>query len=123
MLSVSGQATEKADATTDLTTSERPLHDYVVEVSERTDVRVGVPLPLGTYARGEGHCHFCCGIILGERWRGAFGEVKRPKWAGRASHLIEISRLLSIFRREVGTADRGPRPSPRGTLTTLAPTQ
>ncbi len=54
MLSVSGQATEKADATTDLTTSERPLHDYVAEVSERTDVRVGVPLPLGTYARGEG---------------------------------------------------------------------
>ena len=54
MLSVSGQAAEKADATTDLTTSERPLHDYVAEVSERTDVRVGVPLPLGTYARGEG---------------------------------------------------------------------
>jgi isoamylase len=54
MLSESGQATEKVDATTDLTTSERPLHDYVAEVSERTDVRVGVPLPLGTYARGEG---------------------------------------------------------------------
>jgi isoamylase len=54
MLSVSGQAVEKAEATTDLTTSERPLHDYVAEVSERTDVRVGVPLPLGTYARGEG---------------------------------------------------------------------
>jgi isoamylase len=54
MLSESGQATEKVDATTDLTTSERPLHDYVAEVSERTDVRVGVPLPLGTYARGKG---------------------------------------------------------------------
>jgi glycogen operon protein len=54
MLSVSGQAAEKADATTDLTTSERPLHDYVAEVSERTDVRVGAPLPLGTHARGEG---------------------------------------------------------------------
>ena len=54
MSSVSGQAAEKADATTDPTTSERPLHDYVAEVSERTDVRVGVPLPLGTYARGEG---------------------------------------------------------------------
>ncbi len=52
--SVSGEAAEKADATTDLTTSERPLHDYGAEVSERTDVRVGVPLPLGTYARGEG---------------------------------------------------------------------
>jgi isoamylase len=53
-LSASDQAPEKADATTDLTTSERPLHDYVAEVSERTDVRVGMPLPLGTYAIGEG---------------------------------------------------------------------
>jgi len=54
MLSVPGQGVEKADATKDLTTSGRPLHDYVAEMSERTDVRVGVPLPLGTYARGEG---------------------------------------------------------------------
>ena len=54
MPSVSGQAAEKANATPDLTTSERPLHDYVAEISERTDVRVGVPLPLGTYARGDG---------------------------------------------------------------------
>jgi isoamylase len=54
MSSVSGQTAEKADAITALTTSERPLHDYVAEVSERTDVRVGLPLPLGTYARGEG---------------------------------------------------------------------
>ncbi len=53
-LSVSGQAAGKTDATTDLTAAGRPLHDYVAEVSERTDVRVGVPLPLGTYARGEG---------------------------------------------------------------------
>lgn len=51
---MSDQAAEKADATTDMTTSERPLHDYVAEVSERTDVRIGVPLPLGTYARDEG---------------------------------------------------------------------
>jgi isoamylase len=51
---VSGQAAEKVDATTDLTASERPLHDYVAEVSERTDIRVGVPLPLGTHARGGG---------------------------------------------------------------------
>ena len=54
MPSVSGQAAEKVDATIDLTASERPLHDYVAEVSERTDVRVGAPLPLGTYALGEG---------------------------------------------------------------------
>jgi glycogen operon protein len=52
--SVSGQAAEKADATINPITSERPLHDYVTEVSERSDVRVGAPLPLGTYARGEG---------------------------------------------------------------------
>jgi glycogen operon protein len=54
MLPVSGQAAGKADATTDRTASERPLHDYVAEVSEQTDVRVGVPLPLGPYARGKG---------------------------------------------------------------------
>ena len=54
MLSVSDQATEKADATTDLTVSERPLNDFLAEVSERTDVRVGVPLPLGIYALDEG---------------------------------------------------------------------
>jgi len=35
-------------------TSERPLNDYVAAVSERTDVRVGVPLPLGTTALGGG---------------------------------------------------------------------
>ena len=51
---MSGQAAEKEDATRDRTSSERPLHDYVTEVSERTDVRVGVPLPLGPYARGKG---------------------------------------------------------------------
>jgi glycogen operon protein len=51
---VSGQAAEKAEATTDLTASDRPLHDYVAKVSERTGVQVGAPLPLGTYARGEG---------------------------------------------------------------------
>src|SRR5208283_2704366 len=54
MSSVSGQAAEQGGATTDLTTFERPLHDYVAEVSEQTDVRVGVPLPLGTYGRDEG---------------------------------------------------------------------
>src|SRR5208283_5539002 len=54
MSSVSGQAAEQGGATTDLTTFERPLHDYVAEVSEQTDVRVGVPLPLGTYACDEG---------------------------------------------------------------------
>ncbi len=33
---------------------DRPLHDYAAEVLERTDVRIGVPLPLGTYAHGKG---------------------------------------------------------------------
>jgi isoamylase len=54
MSSVSVQPAEMAHAAKELTTSERPLNDYVAEVSERTDVRVGVPLSLGTYSRGEG---------------------------------------------------------------------
>jgi len=54
MPSVSGQAAEQSHATMSLTTSERPLHEYVSAVCERTDVRVGVPLPLGTHAHGEG---------------------------------------------------------------------
>ena len=37
-----------------LKTPERPLHDYVIEVSERTEVRRGVPLPLGTQETGGG---------------------------------------------------------------------
>lgn len=51
---VSGQGTEQLHATKSLTTPARPLHAYVAEVSEGTDVRVGVPLPLGPYAREEG---------------------------------------------------------------------
>ena len=35
-------------------TPERPLHEYVTAVSERTDVRMGTPLPLGTRAHGGG---------------------------------------------------------------------
>ena len=54
MRSVSGQAAKKSRAAISHTTSERPLHEYVAAVSERTDVRVGVPLPLGAYARGAG---------------------------------------------------------------------
>lgn len=53
-MSVSGQPTKKPDAFTDMTTCERPPHDYVAEVSEQTDVRVGVPLPLGPSASSEG---------------------------------------------------------------------
>ena len=53
-LSVLGQAAEKVLAATGLTTSERPLHDYVAEVSERTEVRMGVPLPMGTHQDGGG---------------------------------------------------------------------
>ncbi len=33
---------------------ERPLHDYVADVSEHTEVRRGVPLPLGTHESGGG---------------------------------------------------------------------
>src|SRR5450756_192672 len=45
---------KKVDALTNPTTSERPLRDRVTEVSDLTDVRVGAPLPLGTYALDEG---------------------------------------------------------------------
>lgn len=48
------QAAETADGSIDLTTPERPLHKYLAEVCERTDIRVGVPLPLGASARGDG---------------------------------------------------------------------
>lgn len=54
MGSVPSQAAEPADGSTDLTTPERPLHEYLADVCERSDVRVGMPLPLGAYARGEG---------------------------------------------------------------------
>ena len=30
-------------------TPERELHNYISEISERTDVRIGSPLPLGTH--------------------------------------------------------------------------
>jgi isoamylase len=35
-------------------TPERQLHDYVADVSERTEIRRGVPLPLGTHEKGGG---------------------------------------------------------------------
>jgi glycogen operon protein len=35
-------------------TPERPLQDYAAQVSERTDVRIGVPLPMGTHECGGG---------------------------------------------------------------------
>ena len=34
--------------------SERDLHDYISDVSQRSDVRAGSPLPLGTQEMGEG---------------------------------------------------------------------
>ena len=37
-----------------MNTSERPLHEYVAEVSELTAVRIGVPLPMGTHVYGGG---------------------------------------------------------------------
>ena len=40
--------------TIDQATSARPLHDYMVEVSERTEVRGGFPLPMGTHEYGGG---------------------------------------------------------------------
>jgi len=52
--SLSGKAAEKSNEASGLTTSEHPLHEFLEAVSEGTDVRIGVPLPLGVYARGEG---------------------------------------------------------------------
>ena len=49
-----GAAAKSGDTTAQKPASERPLRDYAAEVSERTDVRVGSPLPLGTYADGAG---------------------------------------------------------------------
>jgi isoamylase len=54
MLEMPRPPTEKASTTAGLDKTERPLRDYQEEISERTDVRIGVPLPLGTFARGEG---------------------------------------------------------------------
>jgi isoamylase len=51
----SGEAPRKSDArAASAKTPERPLQDYVAEVSERTEVRMGVPLPLGTHEYGGG---------------------------------------------------------------------
>lgn len=38
-------------------TPERPLHDYVAEISEHAEIRSGVPLPLGTH-ESEGRVNF-----------------------------------------------------------------
>jgi isoamylase len=48
----SGQPAARPDER--MKTPERPLHDYVAEVSERTEVRMGVPLPMGTHEYGGG---------------------------------------------------------------------
>ena len=37
-----------------MNTPQRKLHDYISEVSDRTDVRAGSPLPLGTQEMGGG---------------------------------------------------------------------
>ena len=59
MSSVSSvQPTVRPDALTySMKTPERPLYDYVAEVSERTEVQRGIPLPLGTH-ESEGGINF-----------------------------------------------------------------
>ncbi len=37
-----------------MNTSERPLHEYAAQVSEFTEVRTGMPLPMGTHGNGGG---------------------------------------------------------------------
>ncbi|MGH7181998.1 MAG: alpha-amylase family glycosyl hydrolase, partial [Nitrospiraceae bacterium] len=51
---LSGKVAEKSNEASGLTTSEPPLYEYLAAISEGTDIRMGVPLPLGVYARGEG---------------------------------------------------------------------
>jgi isoamylase len=51
----SDQNPEKTNAhTAGMRTPERPLHDYVAAVSERSEIRMGVPLPLGPHEYGRG---------------------------------------------------------------------
>lgn len=51
----SGQSAGGPDAhAAHMKTPERPLHDYLAEVCECTDVRKGVPLPMGTHEYGGG---------------------------------------------------------------------
>lgn len=38
-------------------TPERPLHDYLIAVSDQADVRMGSALPLGTFQQEKG-CNF-----------------------------------------------------------------
>jgi pullulanase/glycogen debranching enzyme len=42
------------DLSTRMKKPEHPLHDYVGQISERTEVRVGDPLPMGTHENGAG---------------------------------------------------------------------
>jgi isoamylase len=51
----SGRPAVRSDARAmRMNTPERPLHNYMVEVCECTDVRMGVPLPMGTHESGGG---------------------------------------------------------------------
>ncbi len=76
----SGQPTVRPDARAGrLNTPERPLHDYVAEVSERTEVRKGVPLPLGLH-ESEGGANFALFSVtpaaFGYRSAGGLGQQK-----------------------------------------------
>ena len=50
---MAGQATAKWQAA-GLNIPERPLPEYLAEVSERSELRAGVPLPMGARSRGDG---------------------------------------------------------------------
>ena len=56
ILSAPARTMETEDTPTDLTMSERPLHDYVAEVSEGTDIRVSAPAGGLEYADCVGGC-------------------------------------------------------------------
>lgn len=54
MRPVTDEAVEKSHVAIRLATPERPLHDYVKDVCEYTEVRIGVPLPMGAHEYAGG---------------------------------------------------------------------
>jgi hypothetical protein len=68
-------------------TPERELHEYILEISERTDVRAGSPLPLGTQAsRAQ--------PALGVTWRPEGPPVER-RYYRTTQRVRALTELLS----------------------------
>jgi glycogen operon protein len=78
----------------DLTTPERPLHEYLAAVCERTNVRSGMPLPLRTYACGEGVNVVFVNRHAGRVRLGLF-DYPHDAMAARVVNLAESTRSCS----------------------------